>query len=85
MQHDLSKPIVGITMGLTMEDHNPEVYPGYRFEFLKQQYFKALEEYDLVILPLPNTRHLEHTDYYIEFIDGLMLVGMAWLHRMARR
>ncbi len=62
-------------MGLTMEDHDPEIYSGYRFEFLKQQYYEALEKYDLVILPLPNTEHIEHTDYYIDLIDGLMLVG----------
>ncbi len=75
MQQDLSKPVIGVTMGLTMEDHNPEIFPGYRFEFLKQQYYEALEEHDLVILPLPNTPHIENSDYYIDIIDGLMLVG----------
>ncbi|HEQ99610.1 MAG TPA: gamma-glutamyl-gamma-aminobutyrate hydrolase family protein [candidate division Zixibacteria bacterium] len=75
MQHDLSKPVVGVTMGLTMEDHDPQIYPDYRFEFLKQQYYEALEECGLVIIPMPNTPHIEHTDYYIELIDGLMLVG----------
>lgn len=72
---DLTKPVIGVTMGLSMEDHNPKVYDGYRFEFLKEQYYEALEEYDAVILALANTPHIEHSDYYIEFIDGLMLVG----------
>jgi putative glutamine amidotransferase len=75
MLDDLSKPVIGVTMGLTMEDHNPEIFPGYRFEFLKQQYYEALEEHDLVVLPLPNTPHVEYSDYYIDMIDGLMLVG----------
>jgi putative glutamine amidotransferase len=75
MLKDLTKPVIGVTMGLSMEDHNPQVFEGYSFEYLKQQYYRALEEQDAVILPLANTSHVEHSDYYIEFIDGLMLVG----------
>lgn len=75
MLKDLTKPVIGVTMGLSMEDHKPSVFSGYSFEFLKQQYYEALEEQDAVILPLANTPHIEYSDYYIEFIDGLMLVG----------
>jgi len=75
MKKDLTKPVIGLSMGLAMEDHQPEIYPAYRFEFFKQQYYEILEELDAVVLPLPNTEHLEHSDYYMEFIDGLMLVG----------
>jgi len=77
MLKDLIKPVIGVTMGLSMEDHNPRIFGGYSFEFLKQQYYEALEEQDAVILPLANTVHIEHSDYYLEFIDGLLLVGGA--------
>ncbi len=75
MTQNLTKPVIGLSMGLTMEDHDPDIYPGYRFEFFKQQYYEILEELDSVILPLPNTQHMDHSDYYIGFIHALLLVG----------
>lgn len=75
MSKDLIKPVIGITLGCTMEDHPPLNNLHSRFEFLKQQYYEILEDLQAVALPLPNSRYVEHSDYYIEFIDGLMLVG----------
>jgi putative glutamine amidotransferase len=72
---DLNKPVIGVTMGMAMEDHNPEIHPGYRFEYLKQQYYEILEECGAVIIPLPNTSCTDHSDYYINMIDGLLIVG----------
>jgi len=58
-----------------MEDHKPEIFPAYRFEFLKQQYYEILEINDTIALPLPNTGYLEHSDYYLSLLDGLLLIG----------
>ena len=72
---DLDKPVIGVTMACSMEDHPPSGYPLNRFEFFKQQYYEILEDLEAVVLPLPNSRFVEHSDYYFEYIDGLMLVG----------
>ena len=72
---DLNKPVIGVTMGCAMEDHPPLQNQINRFEFFKQQYYEILEDLEAVVLPLPNSRFVEHSDYYFEFIDGLMLVG----------
>ncbi len=72
---DLNKPVIGVSMALSMEDHQPEIYPAYRFEFLKQQYYEILESNDAIALPLPNTSYLEHCDYYLSLLDGLLLIG----------
>lgn len=72
---ELNKPVIGVSMGLSMEDHKPEIFPAYRFEFLKQQYYEILEVHDAIALPLPNTICLEHSDYYLSLLDGLVLIG----------
>jgi putative glutamine amidotransferase len=72
---ELNKPVIGVSMGLSMEDHKPEIFPAYRFEFLKQQYYEILEINDAIALPLPNTSYLEHSDYYLSLLDGLLLIG----------
>lgn len=75
MYNDRSKPMIGVTMALAMEDHQPEIFPAYRFEFLKQQYYEEIENLEAVILPLPNSIHTSNSGYYIDLIDGLLLVG----------
>jgi putative glutamine amidotransferase len=72
---ELNKPVIGISMGLSMEDHKPEIFPAYRFEFLKQQYYELPEEHGAIVLPLPNTSNLIHSDYYLSLLDGLLLIG----------
>lgn len=74
---DLNKPVIGVTMGYSREGHPPAQNPINRFEYFKQQYYEILEDLEAVVVPLPNTRYVEHSDYYFNFIDGLLLVGGA--------
>jgi len=74
---NLNKPIIGVTMACAMEDHLPQIHPAYRFEFFKQQYYELIEDCDAIIFPIPNTRFVEHSEYYLENLDGLFLVGGA--------
>jgi len=75
MHKDLTKPVIGVTMGCAMEDQPLLNNLPNRFEFFKQQYYEILEDLEAVALPLPNSRYVEHSDYYFEYIDGLLLVG----------
>lgn len=74
---NLNKPIIGVTMACSMEDHTPQIKSAYRFEFFKQQYYELMEDLNAIVFPIPNTRFVEHSEYYINKLDGLFLVGGA--------
>ena len=51
----MNRPVIGIVLALTPEDHPFKSLPAYRFEFLKQQYYEAIEEQGCLTIGIPNT------------------------------
>ena len=76
----MSKPIIGVVLALTPEDHKFKALPAYRFEFLKQHYYEAVEAAGAVAIAIPLTEHHEHIGRYIDIVDGLFIVGGDDVH-----
>ena len=76
----MSKPVIGVVLALTPEDHEFRALPAYRFEFLKQHYYEAIEAAGGVTVAIPLSEHLEFVDRYCEIVDGLFFVGGDDVH-----
>jgi putative glutamine amidotransferase len=71
----VTRPVIGVVLALAAEDHNFVSQPSYRFEYLKEQYYEAIEEQGGLPIGIPCTEHLETIDQYCDIISGLLLVG----------
>jgi putative glutamine amidotransferase len=71
----VAKPVIGLVLALTAEDHNFVSQPAYRFEFLKEQYYEAIEEQGALPIGIPATERLDTIEQYCDIITGLLLVG----------
>lgn len=76
----MSKPVIGVVLALTPEDHDFKALPAYRFEFLKQHYYEAIEAAGAITIAIPLSEHLEFVDRYCEMVDGLFFVGGDDVH-----
>ncbi len=76
----MTRPIIGIVLALTPEDHVFQSLPAYRFEYLKQHYYEAIEAAGAITVAFPLTEHLEFVDHYAEMVDGLLFVGGDDVH-----
>ena len=71
----MTRPIIGVVLALTAEDHDFVPQPAYRFEYLKQQYYEALEQQDGLPIGIPATERLSTVEQYCRMINGLFLIG----------
>ncbi len=71
----MSKPVVGVVLARTPEDHAFKPEPAYRFQFLKEQYYEPLENRGLLPIGLPASERLENVRDYCARISGLLLIG----------
>jgi putative glutamine amidotransferase len=71
----VAKPVIGLVLALTAEDHNFVSQPAYRFEYLKEQYYEAIEEQGALPIGIPATERLNSVEHYCDLINGLFLVG----------
>jgi len=69
------KPIIGLPLSLAAEDHNFVAQPAYRFEYLKEQYYEAIEEQGGLPIGIPASERPEAVEQYCDLIDGLFLIG----------
>ncbi len=76
----MSKPLIGVVLALTPEDHDFKALPAYRFEFLKQHYYEAIEAAGAITIAIPLSEHLVFVDRYCEIVDGLFFVGGDDVH-----
>lgn len=74
------KSTIGIVLALTPEDHDFQPQPAYRFEYLKQHYYEALERAGALAVAIPATERLESIPDYCNLLDGLLLVGGEDIH-----
>ncbi|MFH2055836.1 MAG: gamma-glutamyl-gamma-aminobutyrate hydrolase family protein, partial [bacterium] len=68
-------PRVGIGLALCAEDHDFKAAPAYRFEYLKQHYYEALESQGLLCFGLPASERVDRAADYADAISGLLLSG----------
>jgi putative glutamine amidotransferase len=71
----MTKPVIGMALALAAEDHNFVSQPAYRFEYLKEQYYEAIEEQGALPIGIPATERLSTIDQYCSMIHGLFLIG----------
>ncbi|MCX6833092.1 MAG: gamma-glutamyl-gamma-aminobutyrate hydrolase family protein [candidate division Zixibacteria bacterium] len=71
----MTRPVIGVVLALTAEDHDFVPQPAYRFEFLKEQYYEAIEEQGALPIGIPATERLDTIEQYCDIITGLLLVG----------
>ncbi|TFH62112.1 MAG: gamma-glutamyl-gamma-aminobutyrate hydrolase family protein [Candidatus Zixiibacteriota bacterium] len=71
----MAKPVIGLALALAAEDHNFVSQPAYRFEYLKQQYYEAIEEQGALPIGIPATERLSTVEQYCGMINGLFLIG----------
>lgn len=76
----MDKPTIGVVLAITAEDHEFKALPAYRFEFLKQHYYEAVEAAGGVTIAIPLTEHHEHIEHYCELLDGILFVGGEDVH-----
>ncbi len=69
------KPVIGVVLALTIEDHDFKALPSYRFEHLKQHYYESIELSGSVPIAIPLTEHHEHIEDYCALVDGVFFVG----------
>lgn len=72
----MKKPVIGITCSIEeKEDRNrkyPQVYP---FDYVKRQYYLAIEKAGGIPILLPNVDDLGLVDDILETVDGLLFSG----------
>ena len=71
----MAKPVIGMALALAAEDHNFVSQPAYRFEYLKEQYYEAVEEQGGLPIGIPATERLSTIEQYCDMINGLFLIG----------
>jgi putative glutamine amidotransferase len=71
----VTKPVIGLALALAAEDHNFMSQPAYRFEYLKEQYYEAIEEQGGLPIGIPATERLGTIEQYCDMINGLFLIG----------
>lgn len=71
----MAKPVIGMVLALTAEDHSFVSQPAYRFEYLKEQYYEAIEELGALPIGIPATERLDSVEHYCDLINGLFLIG----------
>ncbi len=71
----MGKPVIGLALALMAEDHNFVSQPAYRFEYLKEQYYEAIEEQGALPIGIPATERLNTVEQYCDMINGLFLIG----------
>lgn len=71
----MAKPVIGMVLALAAEDHDFVAHPAYRFEYLKEQYYEAIEEHGGLPIGIPATEQPDAVEEYLRVLDGLFLIG----------
>jgi putative glutamine amidotransferase len=71
----MSKPIIGITCSLEYDNKKRKYPTAYAFDYLKKNYYEAVERSGGVPLILPNTKRLNLIDQMLKVIHGLIISG----------
>jgi putative glutamine amidotransferase len=77
----MKKPIIGITCSIEEKEDRNRKYPLiYPFDYVKRQYYMAIEKAGGVPVLLPNLANLSLIDEILNLLDGLMMSGGYDVH-----
>ncbi|MGB2697250.1 MAG: gamma-glutamyl-gamma-aminobutyrate hydrolase family protein [Candidatus Zixiibacteriota bacterium] len=76
----MKKPIIGITCYLDYDDPKRKYPFVFAFDYVKRQYYLAIQDAGGVPIILPNIEKMNLVDYYVKTLDGLLLGGGGDVH-----
>jgi len=77
----MKKPIIGITCSIEEKEDRNRKYPLiYPFDYVKRQYYKAIEKVGGVPVLLPNLVNIALIDEILNLLDGLLMSGGYDVH-----
>lgn len=77
----MKKPVIGITCSIEEKEDRNRKYPViYPFDYLKRQYYLAVEKSGGVPLLLPNLNNLSLIEKILELVDGFLISGGYDVH-----
>lgn len=76
----MKKPVIGITCYLDYDDPKRKYPFVFAFDYVKRQYYLAIQDFGGVPVILPNIEKINLVDYYIRTLDGLLLSGGGDFH-----
>ena len=68
-------PIIGITCSMEYDDEKRKFPTAYAFDYLKRNYYEAIEKSGGVPIVLPNSTRADNVDDILELVDGLLISG----------
>ncbi len=76
----MKKPIIGITCYLDYDNPRRKYPFVFAFDYVKRQYYLAIQDAGGVPVILPNVEKMNLVDDYIKTLDGLLLGGGGDVH-----
>lgn len=71
----MKKPVIGITCAMEYDDENRNYPVMFAFDYLKRQYYRAIEMAGGMPILLPNIENLELIDQIVQIVNGLLVSG----------
>lgn len=68
-------PVIGITSSMEHEDRKRKFPTAYAFDYIKRNYYEAVEKSGGIAIPLPNTKKLDLIRDLLNLADGLLISG----------
>ncbi len=76
----MKKPLIGITCYIDYDDSKRKYPFIFAFDYVKRQYYLAIQDAGGVPIILPNIEKMNLVDNYIKTLDGLLLAGGGDVH-----
>ncbi|HEX9912129.1 MAG TPA: gamma-glutamyl-gamma-aminobutyrate hydrolase family protein [candidate division Zixibacteria bacterium] len=77
----MKKPIIGVTCSIEEKEDRERKYPViYPFDYLKRQYYFAIENAGGVPILLPNLKELSLIEEILKLVDGILISGGYDVH-----
>ena len=77
----MKKPVIGITCSIEEKEDRNRKYPLiYPFDYVKRQYYLAIEKAGGVPILLPNLVNIALIDEILNLLDGLLMSGGYDVH-----
>jgi len=76
----MKKPLIGITCYLDYDDPKRKYPFIFAFDYVKRQYYLAIQDAGGIPVILPNIEKLSLVDTYVRVLDGLVLAGGGDVH-----
>jgi putative glutamine amidotransferase len=76
----MKNPVIGITCYLDYDDPKRKYPFVFAFDYLKRQYYLAIQDAGGIPVILPNIEKIDLADHYVKILDGLLLSGGGDVH-----